>query len=442
MKHTRFFLLLAVALALRLALMPLPDPFNWDLTTFWLPWMSYGAKHGLAQLYIYADPVVNYPPFYLALLILLGKLYETATASFAYTPLQSVLIKLPAVVADLAVGVMLYVAALRIARRDAPSDGATSRPAGQGGALLAAGLWLLSPAVIYISAYWAQVDSIHTAWMMAALLAALGRRWGWSGLLIGFGLLTKLQAIVLAPLLLFMAWWVDWRAVGRWSAAVAGVLAFSVLAALVDGALEPVLVAYSGAVGFYPALSMNAYNPWFIVQVASAGLLGQPLQDTATIVGPITLRWLGVGLLAAYGLAILWILGRRWRPRRAGWPEASQRLDVIFATGMLVFGFFILPTEMHERYIVPALAFLALPAALPGRRRLLAYLLLSGAVLLNLVRVLPFLPVVLRTFEAIPGDRVMISLAISALFVWWTWLFWRGPDDRQVAAAQPTLQGN
>lgn len=438
MRHWKLWVLMTVGLALRLALMPLPDPFDADLTTFWLPWMAFGAKHGLAQLYLYGEPVVNYPPFFLALLTDLGKLYGLLVPSFVYSPLQSVLIKLPAVVADLAVGAMLYFAALRIvagASRGNPSGLETPAHPGSSGprpeglimALLAAALWLLNPATIYVSSYWAQVDAIHTMWMVAALLAALGRRWSWSGLLIGLGLLTKMQAVVILPLLLLLAWWSGPRAVARWGGALAGMFLLGMAAPLAAGALAPVLNAYSGAVGFYPALSVNAYNPWFLVQFASTQILGQPLLDTARVLGPVTLRGVGLALLAGYGLAILWLLNRRWQQRQPGrddWPVAGQYLDAFFAAGLLVFGFFMLATEMHERYVLPALAFLALPAA-TGRRRRLAYLLLSGVIVLNLLRVLPFAPAVYLFFERIPGDRVLMALASTVLFVWWTLLYLR-----------------
>ena len=123
MKHWKLLVLLAIGLALRLALMPLPDPYPADLTTFWLPWMNFGATHGLGQLYQHGEPVVNYPPLYLALLTFLGRLYGVLRPGFDYTPLQSVLIKLPAVVADLIVGAMLYFAALRVAAGELRANG-------------------------------------------------------------------------------------------------------------------------------------------------------------------------------------------------------------------------------------------------------------------------------------------------------------------------------
>ena len=205
MKDRRLWLLLAAALVVRLVLMPLPDPYEADLSTFWRPWMAFAAQNGLAQLYLRGEPAVNYPPFYLALLAGLGSLYRLVIPDFAYTPLQSILIKLPGVVADLGVAVLIYYAA----RLTVAEGRKETLP------IAAAALWAFNPAIIYVSAYWGQVDSIHTFWLLAALLAALGRRWGWSGVFMALSLLTKLQAIVLLPLLLFLAW--RWRGLMRLS---------------------------------------------------------------------------------------------------------------------------------------------------------------------------------------------------------------------------------
>ena len=413
-RDRRLWLLLAAALAARLLLMPLPDPFDADLTTFWLPWMAYGAGHGLAQLYQHGAPLVNYPPLYLTLLVGLGKLYGLLVPGFAYTPLQSVLIKLPAVLADLAIAVLLYAAARSLALGDR-SEGPRWFP------LLAAGLWALNPAILYVSAFWAQVDSIHTLWMLAALLAALARRWGWSGVFMGLALLTKLHAAVLLPLLLVLAWRHSRRAVLMGALGLAGTLALGLLPVVLGGAGDHVLAAYFGSVGFYPKLSVNAFNGWFLVQSLSAQVFGRDLLDTARVVGPVTLRWVGLGLLAVYAALLM---GRLWpalQPPTAGrpWLGAATRLLVFFAAGLLVFGFFSLPTEMHERYGLPALAFLALPAA-RWRRVLWPYLLLTAAFTANLLRVLPWGPGIFNLLESIPGDRLLVSAASVLLFIWLT----------------------
>jgi len=440
----RLWLLLAAALATRLLLMPLPDPFDADLSTFWLPWMAYGAEHGLAQLYRQGEPLVNYPPLYLTLLVGLGKLYGLLVPSFDYMPLQSVLIKLPAVLADLAITVLLYAAARRLVTlrlgegsRPAAGDASAAPSVASGPALsmaegdrarwfplLAAGLWALNPAMIYVSAYWAQVDSIHTLWMLAALLAALARRWGWSGLFMGLALLTKLHAVVLLPLFLALAWRHSRRAVGMGALGMAGTLALGLLPLALSGAGSQVLAAYGGSVGFYPRLSVNAFNGWFLVQTFAARWLQRDLLDTATVLGPITLRWVGLILLAGYTTLLIWRLWPALAPSRRGQAEmdAATRLLVFLAAGLLIFGFFSLATEMHERYGLPALAFLALPAA-AQRRVWWPYLLLTAVFSLNLVRVLPWGTGIFSLLESIPGDRLLLSLASVGLFLWLTLLY-------------------
>jgi len=435
LRDRRLWLLLAAALVARLLLMPLPDPFDADLTTFWLPWMAYGAEHGLAQLYRQGEPLVNYPPLYLTLLVGLGKLYGLLVPSFEYTPLQSVLIKLPAVLADLGITVLLYAAAWQVVQLRAASTPSTSmapeppvtlRP-GEGSRffpLLAAGLWALNPAILYVSAYWAQVDSIHTLWMLAALLAALARRWGWSGLFMGLALLTKLHAIVLLPLFLALAWRHSRRAVAMGALGMAGTLALGLLPLALSDASSHALAAYGGSVGFYPRLSVNAFNGWFLVQTFAARWLQRDLLDTATILGPITLRWVGLILLAGYTALLIWRLWPALEPSPRGRAEmdAATRLLAFLAAGLLIFGFFSLATEMHERYGLPALAFLALPAAAQRRVRW-PYLLLTAVFSLNLVRVLPWGTGIFRLLESIPGDRLLLSLASVGLFLWLTLLY-------------------
>jgi hypothetical protein len=308
--------------------------------------------------------------------------------------------------------------------------------------LLAAGLWALNPAILYVSAFWAQVDSIHTLWMLAALLAALARRWGWSGVFMGLALLTKLHAVVLLPLFLVLAWRCSLRAVARGALGLAGTLALGLLPLALSGAGDHVVAAYFGSVGFYPKLSVNAFNGWFLVQTLSAQAFGRELLDTAQVVGPVTLRALGMGLLAGYAALLMWRIWPALEPPPAGrpWLGAAVRLLVFSAAGLLVFGFFSLPTEMHERYGLPALAFLALPAA-RWRRVLWPYLLLTAAFTANLLRVLPWGPGIFNLLESIPGDRLLVSAASVLLFVWLTTLYLAETGRQRRAAPSGSAAG-
>lgn len=424
MRDRRLWLLLAAALGVRVMLLPLPERGAFDLTTFWRPWMNYAAQHGLAQLYLHGEPApVNYPPLYLALLTALGKLYAVFQPDLAFTPLQRVLIKLPAVVADLGSAALLYgitAAGLGDARRSAWP-------------LLAAALWAFNPAVIYVSSVWGQVDAIHTFWMLGALWAALQKRWGWSGFLMALALLTKLQAVAIAPVLLLVTWLGGTRALLRTTLTGAATLGVAFAGLVARGALQPLLNVYFGSVGFYPALSLNAYNPWFIVQSVARQALGYSLTDTMPLLGPLTGRQIGLLLLGSYALLIVGMLLRRWR-NVTNHFNRSQVMDAFFAAGLLIFGFFMLATEMHERYSLPALAPLALPAVTRRQVRL-PYALLSLSVLLNLIRVLPVTPGQLKLMEALPGDRLLLSLANSALFVWLTLLYLTATGRQQAGVS-------
>jgi hypothetical protein len=197
--------------------------------------------------------------------------------------------------------------------------------------------------------------------------------------------------------------------------------------------LDNVLAIYFGAVGFYPKLSVNAFNGWFLVQTISAQVFNQEWLDTARVMGPITLRWVGLALLGGYTALLLWLLWRCLEPVQPGtaedeaapgraWLTPAAHLLVFFAAGLLVFGFFSLATEMHERYGLPALAFLTLPTA-HSRRVLLPYLLLTAVWSFNLLRVLPWGPGIFNLIQGVPGDRLLMSLASVGLFIWLTLLY-------------------
>lgn len=433
MRDRRFWLLFVVALAVRVVLMPLPEPIDFDLVYFLFPWMRFSATHSIVEFYLYGEPLVNYPPLFVVLLSGLSKLYAQLVPSLEITPLQYVLIKLPTVVADMATGMVIYLAAAEIERRRGE---ASQLP------LLAAGLWLLNPAVIYVSSVWGQFEAIQALWMMAALLAGATKRWVWSGVFMGLALLTKTQAITIAPLLALLALWSSWRALLRWGGAVASVMAAGLLPFWFGGAAQSLRSLYMDAVGYYPAMSMNAYNPWFIAHIRSRELLGYWVEDSTALLGPVTIRHVGMALVIAYGLLVVFVLHRRWRASRqpAGEADAAEQIGTFFAAGLLIFGFFMLATEMHERYILPALAPLALAAALLRPARL-PFVLLSATVFLNLIHVLPLARSQIQLMETLPDIRFAISVANTVLLVWWTWLFVRSKRTLAMSGWQPDPRG-
>ena len=74
------------------------------------------------------------------------------------------------------------------------------------------------------------------------------------------------------------------------------------------------------------------------------------------MVGPVTFREAGLAAFAAYVLMLGWGVVRR--------PTGPV---LVFAAALSFFGFFMLPTQVHQRYIVPAVGLLALLAPLSRR---------------------------------------------------------------------------
>lgn len=424
-------LMVAAGIGVRLWLAASPDLVNEPDMVLFLRWARGLAEHNLSGFYA-AEGFCDYTP--LSLLIFYGvghlgaaldRLQDTATLQM--------LLKLPACLADLLLAVLL---ALEARRLFGPRAG-----------LPAFALFFLNPVVIYNSAYWGQVDSIFTTLIVAALLCTTRRWWLLTGALAAAALLTKFQAIALVPLLLLEAYRVaTWRAVAPLLvaavAAAAVILAPFAWAGCVEEALKR---PYVQVIGQYSDLSKGAFNLWAItgmpeasdtsplpsvlqyvangaVQVSLTPDDGRSNVSTARL--PLLwLTWRHTSLIL-YALAVVIILSLyAWRPTHIGRYGAAM---------LLSFAFFLLPTEMHERYAFPALA-CGVVWALADAWRERAYLLFSGLMLLNLAAVTPAGPLGMQI-----GAANVLLFAVLLL-----WLFAAPRSDRdyrEAAMRQAVLQ--
>ena len=236
-------------------------------------------------------------------------------------------------------------------------------------------LLALSPALFVNAALWGQFDALLSLFVLAAAIALLHDRPGWAGAALGAGLATKLLAVVAVPLAL--VW--TWKRSG-----VRGVVTFGVAAAAVMGALwlpyaiagagAPVAAAYGGAVDYYPFRTVEAYNGWYLLDrfdIFVRGIAARDARlDTSAVFGPVTFRHLGLAALAAYTAALAALLWRRPSRTTLAWTLAVQ-----------FFAFFMLPTQMHQRYLLPAATLAALVAPLSSRGAALFFLLAATAAL-------------------------------------------------------------
>jgi Gpi18-like mannosyltransferase len=361
---------LLIGIAIRVALLP-TSGLRGDIDQFVL-WVHGIAVNGLSNAY---DQNLSFPPvivYIWGMLAAVQPAFQTVTDGA--DPAIRALMKVPATVADF--GLALVAAyALRAQPR---------------WALIAAAAILLHPAVIYVSAWWGQYESIYMLAALAAAILAIQGRNAWAAAAIAVAVMTKPQAL---PLLVpFAAWfWATggWRELARTAAIGAAVIVVLWLTFLAAGGPARYLghlADYQG--GVFAVASLRAWNLWWLVQEAAAG--GQFIADGNTILGPLALRHLGYVLAGFLELVVAVAVVRDPRPRT---------LILGLAASVLVAFSFL--TSMHERYAYGTVVFLMLLIADPRIR----YLAVAFGVTftLNLLAAIP------------PSDEVEALLPVSGV---------------------------
>lgn len=383
-------LLLAAGLLLRLLIAYVIVPgqgLSVDLDLF-NKWAQTLGQHGPGTFYRDAESAV-YSPGYMYFLWPIGVL-GNAIAGIQGTPAHDAtfgLLKIPAILADVVIGLLLY----RAARRWF----------GSRAGLVAAALYLFVPATWYESAVWGQVDAVGMAFVLAALLALVT---GWSEVtvaLIVFAVIIKpwyaLAIVIIAPVLLrrhliargsgpvpevsgrlgaldgaLGGWFTKRQGLERLASCAAVGFLTGVLALLpfdmwhyapeplasipvvghIAGFVQQTLVA----AGQFPVLTANAFNAWALVgPIPLYSELSRTFIwpfDSLPVLGPISAATVGAVLLGVVVVLVALVLLAR-----------DDRTAILTSFTVLAFAFFALPTRVHERYQFPIFVVFALLVA-------------------------------------------------------------------------------
>jgi len=260
--------------------------------------------------------------------------------------------------------------------------------------LLAFFITLLAPPIFLDSAFWNQADSWVSCLLVWCLVFLLRERLPVAGLLYGAALMTKPQAILFAPVLLYIFAALrfmpggSWRrALALWKAAAAALLVVALLAAPFvlhdardpqnpDGALRWFKRSYLGTIGSarYNQTTLVAFNLWWLDLLAreapaAPGELRRLLDADRPLLG-VSKATFGKALLVL-SIVLTWVLcARKWSFRSESWPVCAF---------LVLLAAFVLPTGVHERYVYYCLPFLiALAAHRPAWSPPLLALLLVG----------------------------------------------------------------
>ena len=365
--------LLVIAFMVRFAFFSNQGYAEVDTRDFMI-WFQTAADYGPRTFY--SNTWCDYPPFNIYFFWIFGLLAKSL--SLFGTSLFTYVMKLPPNLFDMATSVLIFAFVRK--RLDFKM------------ALLTTALYAFNPAVIFNAAVWGQFDAIYTFFLVLSLMLALASKPELSAVTFTLGILTKPQSIALLPLIAFLIL----RKKG-WRRLLTSILAGAATIFTVIIPFEwsnPITFLsdiYLGAYGGYAYTSINAFNMW--------ALGGLWVPDGNLFI-------LGWVLFGAFTVLTLYVLHKRL--------SVSSEALVLFSAFMLLFGFFMLPTRIHERYLFPAISIIVLLVPFVKKTRFL-YVVLTTTLLINQAYVLSFLNSADPFIKQ--GDLVVLTVSLINLLV-------------------------
>ena len=355
--------LLLASLVARISLFRVPG-YGGDLQAFYT-WFNLAAQHGPLVFYKVCAPLVpcDYPPFNVYIFWVFGSVATWFSSLNGWT---SPILKLPSTLFDTATAGLIFVFLRRRLSFDV--------------SLVTTTFYAFNPATIFNASIWGQFDAIYTFFLISSIVLMLESKPKLSVASFTMAVLTKPQSVALAPLIIFLL--VKNHNLKTLAASIATsaalVMAVSIPVSLNNFASFIVNIYLTGY-REYAYTSTNAFNLW-----ALGGLLKSDSQ-TFLFLNLFQIGWIMFGTLAAVSLYLLYKKIQRTEERGYNFEMA-----VLFTAFVLLFGFFMLPTRIHERYLFPAIGVLTMMLPFVKESRPL-YGVLTVTYLANMWYVLLFL---------------------------------------------------
>ncbi|WP_143780259.1 hypothetical protein [Leptolyngbya sp. 'hensonii'] len=403
---------LTISVFLHLILSFVPYFFKIDMDSF-RGWSSLLAQGGIPAFY--GSGWCDYPPGYLYVLWLTGKVYQLFDANLAYTSgaLFQALIKLTPSLADIGCAGFIFfllkpLVPLTVARWTALA-------------------YVFNPFPILISTTWGQIDSVAALLMLGTIWLLLQGKFVRAALIGVIGVLVKPQGLFLAPVFFLSQWF--YQPWWKWGASVIASLGliwglvtpfyweerdFSSPLAILLNPYRFLYVRMLNTANGYDYASVNAFNLWGWANWQ---------KDSLMVLGLSYKVW---GLLLLLGLVIgVGVFFYRQR----------QPAALFLGTTIVLIGMFMLPTRMHERYVLYAIPFLALTAACYPRLRFVYWgWTLTGCtntvyvlLMYNHVQFLDTVPATLK--QGVITGTILVNLVLFLSLIGYAiWLQFSHPD--------------
>ncbi|MBE7042920.1 MAG: phospholipid carrier-dependent glycosyltransferase [Ruminococcaceae bacterium] len=346
-----------------------------DQTCFWA-WAETMRQVGPVSFYE-TTSFCDYPPGYLYLLYPIGWLLKLTEG---VAPLSSLILRLPAIAADLVIACLLSKIALK--------------QRGEKAALITAAVALFNPLMILNSAVWAQIDSVWCLFLILAIYMKDNRIK--SAAMLAVSVLIKPQALLFFPIM--AAFYFDREhPVREYAKALITGIGIFLIATLpfCKGNYLLIVDKYLGTMTEgYRYATINAFNLYGLFGANWTPLDQSFLFATYQFWGNVMI---GVGVILGFLYYFLW--------KKGPWISAAMMMTTLF----------LFATMMHERYWYPAiLLLLAAYADRPDENKKLlnGYVFASIANFFNVAIALKF---ALMNNAAIPYPTIVFFSFLTLL---------------------------
>ncbi len=388
MSPRRFGLIALFVLATLIRLISLPLRGTEDVGT-WKLWMIAASKDVTTVYGAGGHPpvrgviewnglstTVDYPPFALYELGAMGVIYRLIDPQFSNAPALTAAVKIPGLLFGIVLVALLWWTTRRLTHLVEDAD------------WVAAAYWC-NPTTIINGELLGYLDPLMMLPAVASLVFLDVGAAGWAGASLAIAMLTKPQALLIAPVVALAAWRVGgWRALCATGIGGALTAAVIVLPYALIGALPNMWLAFGSFYARRDILSGYAANVWWIVnyvlrawyQIPNAGVIRAYLAPVRRIMAVSTFQEVGFPNPRPFGTALV-LLTTGW----GLWRLRYARDIAVYALGaaFLVHAFFVLSVGVHEHHMMLAVPLLALAAALRHSLRPL-YWSISAIVALNM----------------------------------------------------------
>lgn len=400
-------------LYLRFNLVPLGYHF-WDENAFkkasatlvYFPPREYYQKISLAE--------VGYLPLIPLILWVAGTIYRFTDPLFSPdSPINSSMLyflKFPAILFDVLIAIAIY---FLLKKR------------GKVIGFLGACLYFINPAFIYISSYWGQFESVYGFMLLLTLIFLQSNNYQAVFLMFSVSLLAKPQSILAYPIILiYMVYFKRLKIKKLLSYSILGLTPFLIILPFVRG--NPAI----WLLNYFQKLTSSSTSPYISSALNFWWLITNRPTPFGDKFGLFSYKMWAVILYGAFYILVLLKLVRNLKVGN------DWLIEALF---LAYLGYFNLASQVHERYLYPAILFLYL-LIWKRKGQLVALPLLTLTFLVNIFTAWPEFPSFFAIFKIPPVSQLMewlvtnrasrICLMNLSVFLLESIILFSSPNDR------------